>query len=122
MGPNLVVLAPEVFDNHLGIDSVLKPLHRKALIPKLSIEALVRSVLPGFAGIDGHRFNVRGVEPAQNSTRDEFRAVVGTQVTRSAVDSHQPRQHLDHPVRADAARYIDREALARVFIDHREAL
>ena len=76
MRTHLVVLAPELLDQDLRIDSVLEPLHAETLIAELAVERLVGAILPGFAGIDEGGVDVLACEPAQNGARDEFRSVV----------------------------------------------
>jgi hypothetical protein len=76
VGPNLVELPPELFDQDLRIDPVLEPLHAETLVAKLAVEALVRSVLPGLAWIDVGRVDLCLRYPAQDRSRDELRAVV----------------------------------------------
>jgi hypothetical protein len=61
-------------------------------------------------------------QPAQDRSRDELRPVVGAQAPGRAVHADQPRQHLDHPARPDAARHVDGEHLARPLVHDREAL
>ena len=49
--------------------------------------------------------------------RDEVRAVVRTQIARWAISAGKPRQHVDDVPRANAARDLDGEALARPLVD-----
>ena len=58
MWSNLIVLTPELFDQDLRIDPILKPLHRKTFIAKLAIERFIRSILPRFSGIDARDFDI----------------------------------------------------------------
>ena len=41
MGSNLIELTPELFDQDLGIDSILKPLHRETFIAKFAVEGFI---------------------------------------------------------------------------------
>ena len=59
MGSNLIKLAPELFDQDLRIDPILKPLHRETFIAKLTIEGFIRPVLPRFSRIDACRVDIR---------------------------------------------------------------
>jgi hypothetical protein len=52
VGSNLIELTPELFDQDLGIDSILKPLHRETSIAKFAVEGFIGSVLPRFSRID----------------------------------------------------------------------
>ena len=38
MRSNLVVLAPELFDEYLGINTVLEPVKRQTLVSELAVE------------------------------------------------------------------------------------
>ena len=58
MGSNLVELTPELFDQDLRIDPILKPLHRETFIAKFSIEGFIRSILPRFSWINARRVDV----------------------------------------------------------------
>jgi len=58
MRSHLVELAPELFDQDLRIDPILKPLHRETLIAKLAVEGFVRSILPRFSGIDARGIDI----------------------------------------------------------------
>ena len=79
MRSDLVVLAPELFDHDLRIDSISEPLHRQALITQLAVERLVGAVLPGFARIDAGGVDVSLQQPAQDRPGDELRAIVHTE-------------------------------------------
>src|SRR5262249_41512248 len=107
MRAHLVVLPTPRFDQHLRVDSVLEPLHAEAFVSKFPVEALVRSVLPRLAGIDQGRLDLLVSQPAQDRSRDELRAVVGSEVSRCTAYAHQLRQHLDHAARTDASTDID---------------
>ena len=76
MRSNLVVVAPELLDGDLRIDSVSEPLHAEALIAELAIKRLIAPVLPGLAGIDVRRVDVRLQQPTQYCPGDELRSVV----------------------------------------------
>ena len=58
MRSNLVELTPELFDQDLRIDPILKPLHRETFIAKLTVERFVRSILPGLSGIDARGIDI----------------------------------------------------------------
>ena len=75
MGPRRIVFTPELLDDDLGFRAVPEPLQGEALVPELAVEGLVGAVLPGLAGIDERRVDVRLGEPAQDRPGDELRAV-----------------------------------------------
>src|ERR1017187_6675164 len=122
MRSDLVVLAPELFNDDLRIDSISEPLHRQALITQLAVERLVGAVLPGFARIDAGGVDVSLQQPAQDGSGDELRTIIRSQVPRRTVHAHEFRQHLDHSARTDAAADIDGQTLSRVFINYRKTL
>ena len=76
MRSDFVELTAEVFDDHLGIDPVLEPLHAQALVTKFPVERFIQSVLPGLAGIDVRGVDLRFIEPFQHCSGDKLRAVV----------------------------------------------
>lgn len=115
MWTDLVVLTPKLLDQHLRIDPVLEPLHAQALVSELAIEGFVRAVLPRLAGVDVRGIDVRFRQPAQDRSGDELWAIVGSEVPRSAMRAHEPRENLDDATRADAAGHVDGQALTGVF-------
>ena len=118
----LFIAAPERFDHDFGIDPVLEPFHRQALVAELAVEALVQSILPRLAGIYRDGLDVGAGELTQDRPRYELRAVVRTQVPGRTINADQPGQHLDHAAGADTAGDVDREALPGVLVDHGQAL
>jgi len=72
----LIVVMPPLLDGDRRFDPIPKPLDRQALIAELSIEGLIRAVLPGLARIDEGRFDMGRLQPPEDRGRDEFRAVV----------------------------------------------
>ena len=58
MGSNLIELRPELFDQDLRIDPILKPLHRETFIAKLAVEGFIRSILPRFPRIDARGIDI----------------------------------------------------------------
>src|SRR5690606_33183403 len=87
-----------------------------------AVEALVGAVLLGLARIAEHAVDSRVGEPAQDRVRDELRAVVALESMRRTVDGDQLGEHIDNTRRADTPGDVDRERLARVLVDHRQAL
>ena len=85
---------------------------------KLSFDA----VLPGLPGSMSAVSMFACVSQRRIARGHELRAVVGSQIRRRAVNADKLREHLDDPAGADAAGDIDRQALPRELIDHRQAL
>ena len=48
----------------------------QAFVPELPVERFVRAILPGLARIDERRVDLRSLQPAEQSGRDELRPVV----------------------------------------------
>ena len=111
MRAHLVEVFAPGFDDALGLGARPEPLHAQALVGEFAVEALQRAVLPRLAGIDQGGLDALIDDPLQQRPRDELRAVVGTQVERRTALTDQPRQHVDHAARADAAVDLDRQAL-----------
>ena len=59
--------------------------------------------------------------PLKQPRRDEFRTVIGAQGLGCAALADQAAQDLDDAFRADTARHIDRQHLADVLLDDRQA-
>ena len=116
MRPDLVVLPPELLDEDLRIDPILEPLHAQALVPELAIEGFVRSVLLRLAGVDVSGVDICFHQPAQDCSGDELRTVVGSEIARSTVRTHELGKNLDDSAGADAAGHVDRQTFARVLI------
>lgn len=53
---------------------------------------------------------------------EELRAFVRTDEQRRAVNADQTTEHLHQTMGANGVGYIDRQALPRVLVDHRQAL
>jgi hypothetical protein len=65
MRSDLVVLTPELVDRDLRIDSVSEALHAQALVAELAVKGFIVAVLPGLAGGDVCRADIRLKEAAQ---------------------------------------------------------
>ena len=71
MRSNLVVMPTPIIDDHLRIDSVFEPLHRKTFISELAVERLVGSVLSRLSGFDERRVDVLfGYAPRRSNLRE----------------------------------------------------
>ena len=121
MRSDLVVVPTPDLDDDLRINSIAKPLHQLALIAEHPVEGLVGAVLPRLSGLYQRRFDVLLGEPIRNRAGEEFRPFIRAQIPPSAMDADQLGEHLLVPCAADAAAQVDRQRLARVFVDHGEA-
>jgi len=68
MRSDLVVVTPPALDYDLRINSIAKPLHRRALVAEFPVEGLVRPVLPRLPWFDQRRFDLLLSEPLENRT------------------------------------------------------
>ena len=119
---DLVVLTPELLDDDLRIDSISEPLHVRHSSRNLPLKDSLLPFCQGFPGSMCAVSMFACVQPVQNRSGDKLRAVVRSQVLGAAVNADQLAQHLDDSAGADAAGHIDRQALARELIDHRQTL
>ena len=122
MRSDLVVLAPEVFNQDLRIDSILESLQAQALISELAVERFVRSILPWLARFDVRCIDVCLRQPAQHGSGNELRSIVGPEMARGTVRADEPGEQLYDSCRSNATAEIDRQALARVFVNDCETL
>ena len=95
MQPDVVVMTAPDFDDCPCLGAASEPFDRQAFVAEFPVEALIRAVLPGFAGVDRRYFDSFVEQPFEDRVTDELRPVVRTQVTRSAVRGNQACQHLD---------------------------
>src|SRR6476661_2973133 len=120
MRPDFIVMAAPGFDDHLRFTSAAEPLEAQALVTEAAVEALVHAVLPRLTRIDQRRFDTRLLQPFEDRFAHEFGAIIRAQVAWRTAFADQPRQHLDHALRTDAAGDVDGQALARELVDDRQ--
>ena len=109
-------------DDDRGLASGTEPLHAKAFVAELPIERLIGAVLPRLARIDQGGFDIGVRQSLENGMTDELRPVIGSQISRGAVEANHVDQDLDDTRRADAAGGVDRQALVGELINDSEAL
>jgi hypothetical protein len=119
MRADLVVVTAPLGEAHFRLNPVPKPLQAEILVAQLPVEGFVGRILPRLAGVNQRRFDLRGVQPAQDGSSDKLRPVVRAQVRWGPVHADEPGQDLDDTRGPDAARDVDRQALARELIDDR---
>src|ERR1700741_3609360 len=122
MRTHLVVVPPPCFDEHFRLGTRMKPFEAQALIAEFAVEAFRDAILPRLARLDQCRSDALRDDPRQQSLGYELRAVVAAQEHRRPTDTDQPRQHLDHARRADAAVVLDRQSLLCELVRDRQAL
>ena len=78
--PLVIVLTPEVLNDHPRFCQRPQLLPVQALVPKPTVEAFHKTVLPRAAGLDVDRLDPLLRQPALHDLRDELRAVVAPQI------------------------------------------
>ena len=96
MGSDLVVLFELEIDGCLGLSGRLEPFRVEDLLAQGSVEALVVSVLPRAAWIDLDRVDADLDKPLLQRSRDELRAIVGTDIVWPAPFQDQLIERLQH--------------------------
>ena len=76
MWPLVIVLPPEVLNDHPRFCQRPQLLPVQALVPKPPVEAFHKTVLPRAAGLDVDRLDPLRRQPALHDLRDELRTVV----------------------------------------------
>jgi hypothetical protein len=122
MRPDAVVVAAPWSDDDTGFRLGAKPLHRRSLLPQLTVEAFVRAVLPWLARLDVRCVDLGAGDSLRDGARDELRPTFRSNVLRRAVLADRPAQRFDDPCGANGAGYVDSEALPGVLVDDRQAL
>jgi hypothetical protein len=79
-------------DDDDGFSAAAKPFEAETLVAQSAVEALVRSVLPGFPRVDEGAADVLDNDPLEDRLADEFGAVVRVQVARGAVYADELRE------------------------------
>ena len=88
MRSHLVVAAPELLDHDFGIDPILEPFHRQALVAELAVEAFVQSILPWLARIDRDGLDVGAGERSAAAARARSPFFAATSFITSISRSH----------------------------------
>jgi len=118
--PDGVVVPAPTLNEDPGFCQCVKDLAVEQFVPELAIEALVVAVLPWAARFDEQCLHANPRQPFPHRDGGELTAIVGTDVIRWAMPGEQIRQHMQDIVMPQAARNLDRQALAGKLIDHRE--
>ena len=117
MGPFFVVVAAPRFDQDRRLGACSKPFEVEALVSKLSVKALVESVLPGLARSNEGCIDVIPIEPPEYSERHEFWPVVGAYDLGCAAHADESCEHFDDAWPPKTSTYVNRETFTRVFVD-----
>ncbi len=104
MEANRVVVLSPGLDDDLRLAACPEPLDAQALITELAVERFISPVLPGIAGIDDGRFDVRIRQPLQDRvTRDEDPYSAATPSCLDTLRHEQPRDANEGPGNASRA-------------------
>jgi len=95
-------MATPLLDDDFGFRTISEPLHVQAFISELAVEALVRSILPWFAGFDEGRLHATRLEPFFHARRHELRPIIAPDVRWLTMQAHQPREHFNDSRRVDS--------------------
>src|SRR5271155_5002348 len=115
-----VVFHPPLLDHDLCLLQRVKDLSIQAFIPQLPVEALAVTVLPRTARLDVQRSRSHVPQPLPKFLGHELRTVVRSNILWNSAPEHHIRQRLDDLITPKSSSYSNRQALPRVFIDHRQ--
>jgi len=118
--PDPVVRVAPHLDQDLRLEQGVEALSVQALVAQPAVERLDVAVLPGAARLGEQRLHVDPPQPAAPRPRRELRAVVRADVGRRSAPHAEVGEHVEHILRTQPPRDLDRQALARVLVDHGE--
>ena len=122
MGSNGIVHPPPLLDKDDSLWQRVEDLSVQELVSQLSVKAFVVSVFPRTSRRDVERLHTEPAEPATHELRCELRPIVRTKMLRRTVLGEEFGQDLEHVVGSDLTTDLDRQALPRVLVDHRQHL
>ena len=120
MRPDGVVMLAPTLDQDPGFGQGVEDLAVEHLVPEFSVEALVVTVLPWAARFDEQCLHANPRQPFPHRDGGELTAIVRTDVIRWAMPGEQVCQNMQDIVMPQAARNLDRQALAGKLINHGE--
>jgi hypothetical protein len=106
----LTVVASPALDDDLGLAQSVEDFTVEQLITKAGIEALDVAVLPRAAALDVSGLGADRRDPVPHGLRDEFRSVVGPDVTGYATQDEEVGQYVDDIDRLELSGDTDRQA------------
>ena len=111
---------PTTFRSRSVLLQRIKDLSVQAFVPQLSIEAFAVSVLPGTARFDRQAFPFP-LPPATSADPPRRTQIhCSSECFPGCPEQHHIRHRFDHFVPPQPSCHADRQALPRVFIDHRQ--
>lgn len=122
MEPLLIVVAAPSGEGDPRFRAAHEELAVQAFLAQLAVERLHAAILPRAAGLDEAQARAGAMCPAHQRDADEFRAIVRPHVGRSRALAHDAVEDPHHVRAAQRRRDLERQALARVFVEHAEHL
>ncbi len=115
-----VIYHSPFLDHDLCLSQRVKNLSVQAFIPELPVEALAVTVLPRTPRLNVQRSRSQIPQPLPKFPGHELRSVVRSNVLWNSSPQHHIGQCLDDLVAPESSSYSNRQALPRVFVDHRQ--
>ena len=116
MGPDRVVVASPLFDDHLGLLQAVEDLAVEQLVPEACIEALDVAVLPWRARLDERCLGPDRGDPPTYGFSDELGAIIRPDVGGWSTHDEEIGEHVDDVDRGELATDAYRQALAGVLV------
>ena len=116
----MIVLLSPIFNDDLCLMPVGEDPAIETFSAKLTVEALDKRVLPWTTGLDVQGAALPIAQPLLQGVGDKFRTIVAAQVVGCAPQQKEPFQLLDDLARRDGAGDVNRQALPRVLVEHRQ--
>ena len=116
----MIVVHPPPIHNVPRLRQVQQQLTIQAFITQLPVEAFDIPVLPRTARLDEQRLDARRSEPRLDRLASELRTIVAPDASRASTDHEQFIQRSHHIRAREVPTDLDRQALTRILIDHRQ--
>jgi len=120
MWPHRVVVSPPAIDQDLRFTKCVKDLTVEQLVTQLAVEALNKPVLPRTPRLDVQCRHPHIAQPVSDRFGCKLSTVVRADVLWDTSRCHEPCESLKHIAVAEIPRHINRKALPRMLVDHRE--
>ena len=118
----MIIIQPPAIHNVPCLGQVQEQLAIEAFIPKLAVEALHVSILPGTARFDEQCPDLGLLEPLPHRLARELRTVIAAEVAGTTTQSEQLLQGGHHVRARERPGHLDRQALPRELVHHVEHL
>jgi hypothetical protein len=115
-----VAVFPPTLDRRFGFPQRVEELPVEKFVAQLAVEALAVPVLPRAPRLDKQRLHAHFAQPPAHRLGRELGGVVRADVRRHAPRHEEPRQPFEHIVTPLTPGHIDRQALPRELVNHRQ--